>query len=344
MGGLKRHPAAIIAGLIIAAIAVFVYVNMMSTDVSIEKTARGKSLTPLRGGEISLFAWNIGYGGLGAESDFAADGGKHLLPPSRAVVKKNLAGITNELARARNDDVVLIEEAARSGFLTRGVNVLGGVNKALGGRDNAFSAIIRTRLMPPPLRLRHGLFTSTKLAGVKREIVSLPLEPQRIMGLWRMRYHMQVLRIPIEGGGTWVIAAVHLSAFDKGANVRLEQLRAALSFAEAEYKKGAHVILGGDWNYEFHRPDRPTTTEEKYLFWIHAFPFDELKEGWRAVYDPDTPSVRTNERPYHRNENFTTIIDGFIVSPNVAPLSVKTTDLDFQFTDHQPVEARFKAE
>jgi len=48
------------------------------------------------------------------------------------------------------------------------------------------------------------------------------------------------------------------------------------------------------------------------------------------------------ERSYSRGENYTTIIDGFIVSPGVEVLEVSTTDLDFQPGDHQPVRARFR--
>jgi len=49
------------------------------------------------------------------------------------------------------------------------------------------------------------------------------------------------------------------------------------------------------------------------------------------------------QRPYVRGENFTTAIDGFVISPNVRAESVRTRDLDFQFSDHPPVDAGFVA-
>jgi hypothetical protein len=76
---------------------------------------------------------------------------------------------------------------------------------------------------------------------------------------------------------------------------------------------------------------------------VHPFPQNALPQGWRIAIDETTPSVRTNERPYVKNENYTTVIDGFVVSPNVETLSVSTHDLDFQFSDHQPVTAKFRA-
>jgi len=83
-------------------------------------------------------------------------------------------------------------------------------------------------------------------------------------------------------------------------------------YAQKEYEIGKYVVVGGDWNYEFTRPGRPTTTSEEFLFWIHLFPYKELPTGWHVAIGQRIPSVRTNERPYIKNENFTTVIDGFI--------------------------------
>ncbi|MFN3959879.1 MAG: endonuclease/exonuclease/phosphatase family protein [Parvularculaceae bacterium] len=316
-------------------------VNRMSRNVVLEALGPVAAMRSLEGDSLSVTIWNLGYAGLGAESDFSVDGGKNYLPPSRAVTAKNIAGISRELA-ATNADVVLLQETARASLLTRGADSVAAAATSLAGRDNAFSADFATRLMPPPFAARHGLLSSVGVGGATREIVMLPLEPQFILGMTQRLYHLHVIRLPAPGGD-WTVVDLHLSAFDEGANVRLEQLRAVLKFAQAEYAKGNRVVLGGDWNYEFHRPQRPTTTEEKYLFWVHPFPYDELPEGWSVAIDRDTPSVRTNERPYVKGENFTTVIDGFVLSPNVKAESVKTRDLDFQFSDHQPVDARFVA-
>lgn len=316
-------------------------VNRMRNEVELETIGVGAPQQALAGDAISVTTWNLGYAGLGAESDFSVDGGKNYLPPSRAVTAKNIAGVKRELG-ATNAAVIILQEAARSSLLTRGADSVAAAGDALAGRDNAFSADFATRLMPPPLRMRHGLFSSVNAAGARREIIPLPLEPQFILGMSRRLYHMHVIRIPF-ARGEWTIVNVHLSAFDKGANVRLSQLRAVMKFAASEYEKGHHVIVGGDWNYEFHRPGRPTTTTEKYLFWLHPFPSTELPAGWSVAIDKETPSVRTNERPYRKGENFTTVIDGFVISPNVRADSVTARDLNFQVSDHQPVTARFVA-
>ena len=330
-----------LAAFLLLWLAATVGLNRMRKDVQIEPIGPVAAMRSLEGDALSVTVWNIGYAGLGAESDFSVDGGKNYLPPSRAVTAKNLEGVRREL-RQTNADVILLQETARASLLTRGADSVAGAAEALKGRDNAFSADFTARLMPPPFRSRHGLFSSVGVGGARREIAPLPLEPLFILGLSRRLYHMHIVRVPAPGG-EWTLINIHLSAFDEGANVRLEQLRAVLAYAGAEYAKGNRVIIGGDWNYEFHRPERPYTTEEKYLFWVHPFPYEELPAGWSVAIDRETPSVRTNERPYVRGENFTTVIDGFIISPNVRAESVKARDLDFQFADHQPVDAVFAA-
>lgn len=313
----------------------------MRNDVTIEAIGTKAALTGLKNETITVATWNLGYGGLGAESDFKVDGGKSYLPPDRGAVDKNVSGIVAELRKV-SADVVIMQEVARASLLTRGADLVRAVSDALPGRDNAFSADFSIRFLPPALSPKHGLYTSVSVTGATREIVPLPLEPQYIFGLSRRLYHLHVTHIPFDGG-EWTIINLHLSAFDKGANVRLQQLQAAVDFAKSEYDAGRHVIMGGDWNLEFFNPGRPTTTEEKYLFWIHPFPAAELPAGWKIVIDEKSPSVRTNERPYKKGENYTTIIDGFVVSPNVEPLGVLTDDLDFQFSDHQPVTGKFRA-
>lgn len=313
------------------------------------RTNRGieiRVLTQLTNGppvsdRLSVASWNIGYGGLGAESDFLADGGDHLLPPSRAVVEKNVSGIARELEHL-SADAILLQEVAGPSLLTRGVDTLGAVTTTLIKRDNAFSPDFVIRHLVYPFAAEHGLLTSLGFAGATREVVALPLEPGYMMGITKRLYHLHVVRSPFPGG-EWTIINLHLSAFDDSAETRAAQLSAVFDFAEREFAAGRYVVIGGDWNLEFFRPDRPFTTTDDDLFWIHAFPDEYLPQGWQIAIDRETPSVRTNERPYRYGENYTTVIDGFVVSPNVITEMVETRDTDFKFTDHQLVTAVFRA-
>jgi endonuclease/exonuclease/phosphatase family metal-dependent hydrolase len=286
---------------------------------------------------VRLMSWNIGYAGLGEESDFKADGGKMLQPPGKAVVEKNLAGIQSVL-RAEAPDVLMMQEVAGPGFLTRGVDVASGVKEALPAHSMFFSSDIRTRLLPRFLSLRHGLATFVKVAAGGTEIVRITEEPGTIMGFIKRRYHVQVTEFEA-GGQPWAIVNVHLSAFDEGANTRMAQLREVLDLGQSLYQQGKAVAIGGDWNMRLAPTDFAYTADDAAQFWIHDFPREELRPGWQVVIDPAVPSVRTNEQPYTAGVNYTTIIDGFVVSPNVQVESVRGVDLGFAITDHQPVIA-----
>ena len=63
---------------------------------------------------------------------------------------------------------------------------------------------------------------------------------------------------------------------------------------------------------------------------------------FRVIYDKRINTVRSNDRPYIKGLNFETIIDGFLVSPNITVSEIKAHDLHFENTDHNPVTLTFK--
>ncbi|HNF68339.1 MAG TPA: hypothetical protein PLL28_03135, partial [Chitinophagales bacterium] len=64
--------------------------------------------------------------------------------------------------------------------------------------------------------------------------------------------------------------------------------------------------------------------------------FDYASEGWIWPYDPDAPTNRHLETPLD-DKTFRTLIDFFLISPNVELLKIKTINNGFDFSDHQPV-------
>jgi endonuclease/exonuclease/phosphatase family metal-dependent hydrolase len=335
-----------IAGLVALVLGLYVGAYLMvnssiaGTSADIERVPAADF--PPSDGALDITTWNVGYGGLGAASDFVADGGAHYFPPSRRAVRDNVAGIEAFLA-GESADVVLMQELARAGPANLWHDVKAAADRALARTDMSFYADFRTRLMPWPLRFKHGLGVYARRAVESVELVPLPADGASIMGAKR-RYGAVAVRIPLAGRERgWTIASVHLAAFDKDAQVRRRQLSALFVWAEREYENGRHVVLGGDWNLRLVDTHFPSTTDRHYLFWVFPFPDEGLPAGWRIAADPATPSVRTNERPYRRGENYTTVIDGFIVSPNVAVERVAGVDLGFAHSDHNPVRLRVRA-
>lgn len=291
---------------------------------------------PKAGDELAVLTWNLGYGGLGADSDFIADGGKSFFPPSPQAVSRNIAGIV-QTVKSIDADVYVFPESAKPSPLNFWRDLQGALRGTMPHTARVFSADILTRWAPWPLRFEHGMaMYSRKFVGMLN-VEPLTREPDKIAGVISRDYSVRIIRVQVEGKSDWVILGVHLAAFDKGADVRRKQLAEVMRYAKVLHEQGSPVIVAGDFNMVLAQTCFRTTTEPKYIEWIHNFPMDALPAGWRIGADPRTPTVRTNERPYRAGENYTTVVDGFIVSPDVDIESVTTRDLGFAFSDHQPV-------
>ena len=327
---------------IIAYLLVALVATRYSTPSSGPLVVKRFQALPAAGSKISLVTWNLGYGGLGAKSDFKADGGKTYLPPSQNYVRDNLRAIKKVIGKL-DACVFLFQEVATSSPINYWVDVDQGISEQLAAFDKVRDLDVATVFLPPPLKVAHGntIFSSFKIEAARRQV--LPLEQEWHAGVLRKKYSIQIARIPIAGSkAQWVIANVHLAAFDEGGAVRLKQLESVQRWADKEYQHGNFVIVGGDWNLEFSKDTFPHTTDYKHRFWLYDFPFKKLLPGWQVAFDPSKPTVRTLHQPYVRGKNYVTVIDGFLVSPNLTIEAVETINTDFENTDHQPVVARFQ--
>jgi endonuclease/exonuclease/phosphatase family metal-dependent hydrolase len=334
---------ALVAVLIAAFIGAFLVANHSAVGAARDVERAAQAGLPAAGDTLDIVTWNLGYGGLGAGSDFIADGGTHYFPPSRAAARENVAGIRAYLETLRDADIVMNQELAGAGLVNYWTDLHKAADEALAGAERIFFADFKTRLMPWPLRMVHGQGIYARRAVASTDLVPLPAENEGIFGV-RRRYAATVARLPIAGSAHgWTIVTTHLAAFDDNATVRTQQLRELLTWAQGEHQRGQHVVIGGDFNLRLVETNFPNTTEERFLFWVYPFPQDALPEGWRIAADATTPTVRTNERAYRPGENYTAVIDGFIVSPNVAIESVAGTDLGFAHSDHNPVHVRVRA-
>ena len=162
--------------------------------------------------------------------------------------------------------------------------------------------------------------------------------PDRLFDLKRC---MLVSRIKLdENGRELVVVNLHLSAFDDG-KLKAEQIRYVRKFLETEYAAGNFVIAGGDWNHSAIGLTKEHfgkyTTSEENLKWLGEIDESTAPDGWVWGFDISSPSVRTNEKGYVKGENFTTVVDGFLLSPGITVNFIRVESSDFEFSDHEPV-------
>jgi len=293
------------------------------------------------GPELDIMIWNIGYAGMGKDSDFILDKGKQYRPASRNLVEQNLAAIKKHLTDS-NADIFMLQEISKRSWSTYQLNVHDELKQIFPQYDWTYSDDIRTRWLAWPFNTRMGKATFSRIPLTAAETRGLPLEPGFFLGMFRKEYKMHIVRLQHEV--EWVLINIHLSAFDSPKeSIREKQLQTVMDFAEEEYAKGNHVVIGGDWNFRLAPTEFPHTTAEKYLFWIRDIPLETVAEGWEWAIDPHRPTVRTANQPYREGENHLLIIDGFLVSPNIEVLAVHAEDLRFEHTDHHPVQITIRA-
>jgi exonuclease III len=163
---------------------------------------------------------------------------------------------------------------------------------------------------------------------------------------WPMRLVMlkrcfMVQRFLLGHGKELLIINLHNSTFDKKGELRIAELKELGEFLQAEYKKGNYVVAGGDWNMNPRgfEADRITTGDKVHL--IEPPVSEDFIPGWKFVYDPSSPTNRDVDKPYTAGVSGTTLIDFYVVSPNVEALAVRTLQLGFENSDHNPVFLKF---
>ncbi len=302
---------------------------------------------PKPGDRLSAVSFNIGYCGLPAEADFFLDGGTMARVGSKDIIDRDLAGVTEAL-KAEACDLVLLQEVDRDSKRSYGVDEASALHEALGGQS-AFANNFLCPFVPiPPLdpigKVDSGVMT---LSGAKVDSatrVSLPCPFSWPLSTCNLKRCLLVTRVPVEGSDRQlVVVNLHLEAYDDGAG-KAAQTRVLVDFLLQEYEKGNYVVAGGDFNQTLPGVDATKYSVKKTGNYMPGTVEKSiLPEGWTFAVDDRTPTCRLNDRPYDASnpDNQYYVIDGFILSPNVALDSVRTLALGFRYSDHNPVRIEF---
>lgn len=300
---------------------------------------------------LKVGIWNIGYGGLGEESDFFYDDGSILysgdgmIRASEGIVNKNVEGI-QQLLKAVPVNFWLLQEVDKSSKRSYFTNEYEEVQRLLSSFTGTYAVNYRSRRVPIPIlefwqpygKVESGLATFSAYQPNEAKRLQLPGEygwPTRIFQLDRCALEH---RYKLTNGKTLVVYNIHNSAYDSGGKLKAQQMAFLRALFLAEYKAGNYVIAGGDWNQcPPHFPaNRFHPNAETDGLPINIDP-TFMPSDWTWAYDPTTPTNRNVGDAYEKGQTLTTIIDFFLISPNLRLKSIKAIDHQFQFSDHQPV-------
>jgi len=300
---------------------------------------------------FTILSWNIGYFGLGKECDFFYDGGR-MTRPSKTDYLNFSGNVLKYLDLTEKSDFYFFQEVdikSRRSYYDNQIAALRGVFPGL----ESISAInYQVRFVPVPLRnplgkVKSGLVNFSSFHTIENTRYAFPGGYKWPVRLFMLDRCFLLSRLALPDRKELVLINTHNEAFDDGSQ-RNQQMAVLKELMLEEYAKGNYVITGGDWN--LNPPGYKITGELPGTFSTrdHArliepqIEDDFFPDGWQWVFDPEIPTNRDVDQIYQRGKTPTTIIDFFVISPNISVGKVKTEDLGFEWCDHQPVRMEFK--
>lgn len=300
---------------------------------------------------VRLLSWNLGYGALGAEATFFFNrsswyAGNLMVRTPRQYFERYYPATTRFAAKWKAD-VYLLQEVDFAAKRSYWRNQFKDLCSDQPGAYAAYFPNYRVARVPAPLLepwrafgpVNSGLATLARFQASSAERRQLPGKfpwPTRLFLLDRC---LGVTRFAVAGGKVLTVVNVHNEAFDGDGRIKQEQMTYLRKFLLAEYAQGHYVIAGGDWNAgpPFFPVDRFSKGKTPPDYTTVSIAPDFFPPSWRWIYDPTQATNRANSTPYRAGETFVTILDYFLVSPNVKVLTVKTINEQFRASDHQPV-------
>ncbi len=300
---------------------------------------------PLTDSDFTAVTWNLGYGGLDSSMDFFYDGGKQVRP-SREQAKKNVEGILKQLKTFGNPDFINLQEVDKSSKRSYRIDMVKKIADLFSGWSSSFGMNYKVDFVPLPPRapmgkVRSGIQSLSKATPHLVTRFSFPGNYSWPVKLFMLDRCFLESRYWLNDGKELVVINTHNSAYDDGS-LRKQQMEYLKDHLIGEYEKGNYVVVGGDWN------QTPAGFEPQFAY--DVFDSDNLTYipggypagDWKWAFDPTIPSNRRVITPYKRGTTPTTVIDCFLVSPNITVEDVHGLDLGFEYSDHQPVFFTFR--
>jgi endonuclease/exonuclease/phosphatase family metal-dependent hydrolase len=294
--------------------------------------------------ELSIITWNIGYCGLDKEMDFFYDGGTKVFTPKAKCIK-NLLAVEEFLKQNDSADFIFIQELDKGSKRSYYINEYDSLTAVLKNHVPFFGKNYDVFFVPVPPsspmgKVLSGLTTFSKYKPASSVRYSFPGEYGFPKQLFMLDRCFLVNRYPLQNGKELVVINTHNEAFDPG-EIRRAQMAYLKDFLVKEYNNGNYIITGGDWNQS--PPDfKPEFSGNQINTQQMMMTSDYLSPEWKWKYDNHTPSNRTVITAYDPSSTTTTILDFFLLSPNIEEISVKCINLNFENSDHNPVKIKVK--
>lgn len=306
--------------------------------------------------ELSIVTANLGFGAYDQEFDFFMDGGTGSVARSAETVETNIGGSAQTIA-ALDPDFILFQEVDIDGTRGHHVNEYDLLRDAFPKDASVFSQNYDSPFLAWPLYAPHGAnksgiatFSQFALENPLRRSLPISESLSKFLDLDRC---YSICEVPLDNGKKLVLMNVHLSAYGVDESIMKAQREMLYQDMQAQRDAGNYVIAGGDFNHDMIGVsgevfDNETDVVES---WAKPFDFDGVPAGFtvavKAEFDEQgstfdsAATCRDTGRPYD-GTNDRWIMDTFIYSNNIERVSCETLDLDFAYSDHNPVVLKFR--
>ena len=295
--------------------------------------------------EFDILNWNIGYCGLDKSMDFFYDGGKNVRA-SEENTKNNLKAVLNFLELHDSIEFFLLQEVDQKSKRSYKINEYDSIAALFKDYKSFFGKNYDVFFVPTPPtepygKVLSGLMSICKFVPGDVTRYSFPGKYAFPKGLFMLDRCFLVKRFPLENGKEFILINTHNEAYDDGSH-RKAQMEYLKNFLLSEYQRGNYIVVGGDWNQ---CPPEIQTSIAGYVFDDKDFsPIKQeyLPEEWKWVFKNNIPTNRRVMRNWDKTFTPITVIDFFLISPNVENISIQNIDLNFENSDHNPVVAKFR--
>lgn len=364
---IARIAGALVALLLVGVLAYVAYVVLTyeRLDDSLALTVDSPSSAEAPSGdlgvpvaqELTAVTANLGFGAYNAAFDFFMDGGTGSVAESPEVVREDILGSATAI-RQLKPDFTLFQEVDVDGTRSHHIDEYELLREQFPADWSVFCQNYDSAFLAWPLYAPHGAnraglatFSAASITdGLRR---SLPISEGfgKFLDLDRC---YSLCRLPVENGRELVLINVHLSAYGADESIMAAQRETLYADMVREREAGNYVIAGGDFNHDMIgiSGDIYGNKVEVVESWAKPYDFEGVPEGFtvaaKAKLDAlgteafdDAATCRDAGRPYD-GTNDRWIMDTFIYSDNVECIDYATVDLDFAYSDHNPVMLRFK--
>ncbi|MDR1340692.1 MAG: hypothetical protein LBK58_11670 [Prevotellaceae bacterium] len=293
---------------------------------------------------LEILTWNTGYAGLDSGMDFFYDGGSKTRT-GKAAALENLEAIASLVAR-NSADFVFLQEVDRASSRSYKIDML----SEIANRKPLYAAFYGINysvfFVPVPIaspmgKVESGILTLSRHIPLQSIRYAYPPGQSWLKNLFLLDRCFLMCRYPLKNGRQLVLINTHNSAFDSEGEQRREEMLVLKDFITAEYEKGNYVIAGGDWNQI-----PPIESAKHYSGMVTEYfaplviPADFMPPSWKWVSD-GKPTNRFLNAPYVKGKTMETLLDFFLISPNVKAIHVERMDENYQHSDHNPLVGKF---